>query len=292
MPTVGIPKMLYSALGDGARSNRYDVLFTLKDASGITGRTMGMLCKAASFPGRTHEIIDFVYKGRSIPIRGQSGYEQEWSCTFYLTEDHQLRDQFATWVESLDEVHNYVGGNYAAQQRSESHNGYTREIKIYQQNFNDTGATAEYTLHNAFPKTIDSIDVSGADSANLMEFRVTFAYSHFTIKSLDPGTSTLVDKAMAALENGLTAAADKIMGAVDKFLEEGLATAGSAIMGSISNATRGDADFEKLMDGAVSFCYNPGGWMDDIATSVGSNIGDMVAGSIDQFGSKVKDTFK
>lgn len=279
--TISIPRLLYQALGDGARSNRYDVLITLKDnASGLNERNVGMLCKAASFPGRTHDVIDFVYKGRSIPIRGQSGYEQEWSCTFYLTEDHALRDEFATWIESLDEVHNYVSASYAAPMRSSSHNGYTREIKIYQQNYTDTGATAEYTLHNAFPKAVEAIDLNGSEATNILEFRVTFAYSHYTIQTLDPSTSTLVDKAMTALESGLTAAADAIMDSINAAAEGVVQDVSEAISTSMENLA-GDEDFEALMDGATNFFYDPGGWMSDVAASVGTSIGNVIGDAID-----------
>ena len=277
MSTISIPKHLYQALGDGARSNRYDVLITLKDNSaGLSGRAIGMLCKSSSFPGRTHETIDFVYKGRSIPIRGQSAYEQEWSCTFYLTEDHSLRDEFATWIESLDEVHNYVGASYASKQRNESHNGYTRDMKIYQQNYGDDGATAEYTLYNCFPKTVEAIDVNGGDATGIMEFRVTFAYSHYTIATLDPSTSTFVDRAMDALANGLTTVADAAVGALESALAEGVNAASEAIGGALGSMTEGDEDFEKLINGATDFYYNPGGWMDDIASSVGASVSDTI----------------
>lgn len=282
MANISLPRQLYSALGDGARSNRYDVLITLKDnTAGINERTIGMLCKSASFPGRSHDIIDFVYKGRSIPIRGQSNYEQEWSCTFYLTEDHGLRDQFVTWIESLDEVHNYVDASYAAKPRQESHNSYIRDVKIYQQNFNDTQATAEYTLHNAFPKSVDAVDLNGSESSSLLEYRVTFAYSHYTVQTLDESTSTLVDHAMNALSAGLTAAADSIMSSVNEMLKEGA----SAIMEAGESVIKGDEDFEKLYNGATDFFYDPGGWMSDIAKSVGTSIGDAV-------GSVLKDPFK
>lgn len=287
MSTVSLPRHMYQALGDGARSNRYDVLITLKDNSaGLSGRTIGMLCKSASFPGRTHETIDFVYKGRSIPIRGQSAYEQEWACTFYLTEDHSLRDEFATWIESLDETHNYVGASYASKQRSESHNGYTRDIKIYQQNYADDGATAEYTLHNCFPKTVEAVDVNGSDTTNLLEFRVTFAYSHYTIQTLDASTSTFVDRAMDALSNGLTTVADAAMGSLESALKEGVSVVGEAVTDAISGSDADD-EFEKIFLGATDIYYNPGGWMDEIASSVGA----VLSGAIDSAVDAIKDVF-
>lgn len=290
MASLSTPARLYSALGDGARSNRYDVLFTLKDNTAqLDGRTIGMLCKSASFPGRTHETIDFVYKGRSIPIRGQSAYEQEWTCTFYLTENHQLRDEFVNWIESLDEVHNYVSASYASKQRQNSHEGYTREIKIYQQNYNDDGATAEYTLHNAFPKSVSSIDLNGADGTSLIEFQVTFAYSHFTTRALDARSATLVDLAMNALTDGLNAAADAIMGEVESMLTEGLAALGESIGGLFTGT---DEEFAKLFNGVADFCYNPGGWMSDIATSVGTSIGEAVGGAMRSAVSGIKDSLK
>lgn len=281
MSTISLPRYMYQVLGDGARSNRYDVLITLKDNSaGLSGRTIGMLCKAATFPGRTHETIDFAYKGRSIPIRGQSAYEQEWSCTFYLTEDHALRDEFATWIESLDEVHNYVGASYASKQRSESHNGYTKDIKIYQQNYADDGATAEYTLHNCFPKAVEAVDVNGSDTTNILEFRVTFAYSHYTIQTLDPSTSTFVDRAMDALANGLTTVADAAMGSLESALKEGVSAAGEAISGVLSGSDADD-EFEKIFLGTTDIYYNPGGWMDDIASSVGAAISSAIDSAVD-----------
>lgn len=281
MSTVSLPRYMYQALGDGARSNRYDVLITLKDNSaGLSGRTIGMLCKSASFPGRTHETIDFVYKGRIIPIRGQSAYEQEWACTFYLTEDHSLRDEFATWIESLDEVHNYVGASYASKQRAESHNGYTRDIKIYQQNYTDDGATAEYTLYNCFPKTVEAVDVNGSDTTNLLEFRVTFAYSHYTIQTLDSSTSTFVDRAMDALASGLTTVADAAMGSLESALKEGVSAVGEAITGAISGSDA-DGEFEKIFLGATDIYYNPGGWMNEIASSVGASISGAIDSAVD-----------
>ena len=193
--------------------------------------------------------------------------------------------------KALDEVHNYVGPSYADKQRSESHNGYTRDIKIYQQNFDDTESTAEYTLYNVFPKSVDAVDLNGSDTTNLLEYRVTFAYSHYTVRTLDEGTSTLVDKAMAALENGLTAAADAIMDSVNSALSEGLAAAGDAL-GDLISDTSGDETFEKLIDGATDFFYDPGGWMNDIATSVGSSISSAVSGVVDSAKNSIKESFK
>ena len=161
-----------------------------------------------------------------------------------------------------------------------STNGYTREIKIYQQNYTDTGATAEYTLHNAFPKAVEAVDLNGSEATNILEFRVTFAYSHYTIQTLDPSTSTLVDKAMTALENGLTAAADAIMDSINAAAEGVVQDVSEAISTSMENLA-GDEDFEALMDGATNFFYDPGGWMNDVAASVGTSIGDVIGDAID-----------
>lgn len=276
MTTLSIPRRLYQALGDGARNNRYDVMVTMKDPTqGVNGRTIGLLCKGASIPGRSHESMDFVYKGRSIPIRGQSAYEHEWSGRFYLSEDHALRNQFDIWIESLDEQHNYVSSSYAARQRQESANGYTRDIKIYQQSFDDSSATAEYTLHNVFPKSISSIELDGTSDSQVLEYQVTFSYSHYTIKTLDAGSSTLVDMAMDALSNGLQAMSDEIIEELASSLKEGI----SDIKEAVFDAASDNETFTNILNGSVDFFYNPGGWMNDIATSIGSNIGSAI-GSI------------
>jgi len=182
-----IQNILERTLGDGARPTKFDVIFEFTNIkTGFDKDSMLAMAKAASFPSKAHTSIDFKYKGRSIPLKGQVKYTQIWECTFYLTEDHKLKNAFEIWIEALDQKHNYYNvadtANVSNTQIIHSKNNYVREIKIHQKNFDDSSITAEYTLHNAFPTEVSAIQTSYESIGQVQEFTVIFAYSHFTMK--------------------------------------------------------------------------------------------------------------
>lgn len=263
--TTNIQNLIQDALGDGARSTKYDVMLMLKDPeNAMDGRQIGVLAKASNFPSRSHTQIDFKYKGRSIPIRGQSKYTQTWECTFYLTEDHKLKNIFEIWIESLDEVINYVGSDYAKTQRKNSSNSYVSEIHLFQQNFNDTQATAQYTLYNCFPIEVSQVQVSAEGPGNVLEFSVTFAYSHYTLACLDAKTGSLVDRAINMLADQVGEMIDSVANAVFGELAEitqeqleMLSKAGDLILEDV------ETKFENLWRGTLDD-YNPGGWFSEL----------------------------
>lgn len=282
---TNVQNLIQNALGDGARSSKFDVMVILKD-NGYDGRKIAVLAKSTNFPSRQHQTIDFKYKGRSVPIRGQSKYSQTWECSFYLTEDHLLKNLFEIWIESLDEKQNYVSSEYAKQQRERNATGYTSEIKIYQQNFNDTQATAEYTLHNVFPVEISPVQISAENPGSVLEFSVTFSYSHYTLSILDSTSGTLVDKFISTLKSGVSTviadALDGITGIVDK----GLETLDASLSDLIA---KGEQEFEDLLNGFAEF-YDPGGWFDAIMAGIGE-IGESITSGISNVASSITSSF-
>ena len=101
-----IQTMINNALGDGARSTKFECYIGL-DTFGAGSKTLSAMVKASGFPSKSHDVIDFKFKGRSIPLRGQVKYDQTWSCSFYMDESHTLKKAFSDAIEALDEVHNY-----------------------------------------------------------------------------------------------------------------------------------------------------------------------------------------
>jgi len=219
-----IQNILDGVLGDVARSTKFEVLFTFTDStSNIRADEIIMMGKTASFPGKTHTTIDLKYKGRSIPIKGQTKYTQTWDCTFYLTEDHGLKKAFENWIEALDQHHNYNDAvNEAVRRTQKNHNknAYTTQLKINQRNFSDERDTIEYTLLNAYPTEVSQVQTNYESRGELLEFTVTFSYSHFTSenKTGKHGNfiDTIVDKVDKitndAIQNALTRAGDGING--------------------------------------------------------------------------------
>ena len=193
-----IQNVLERTVGDGARSTKFEALFTFTDINNqLTKEEQLAMCKTASFPSKSHTTIDLKYKGRSIPIKGQTKYTQEWECTFYLTEDHKLKKAFENWIEALDQKHNYLDvteSTVLPGLQKQHLRGYATDISVIQRNFTDERNTAQYTLHNAFPITISEVATSYESRGEILEFSVTFAYSHFTSKVMTGKDGNFVDE--------------------------------------------------------------------------------------------------
>lgn len=168
-------------LGDAARATKFAI-------TGITdpfdtNSEHYLIIKTAQFPGKFHDVIDFKYKGRNIPIKGQIRYDNTWTCTFYLEESHKLRFMFMDWIEALEQKHNMSKGltDTVWNGRTKlAQNGYASTITLVQFNFDDeTQHTATYQLHNACPKSVSSVELDYSNVGTVLEYTVEFSFSHF-----------------------------------------------------------------------------------------------------------------
>jgi hypothetical protein len=194
-----IQNLLNSALGDGARATKFDCdIFFTNSSLFPSSDAMRTLVKTATFPGKSHDIVDFKFKGRSIPLKGQVKYNQTWTCTFYLTEDHKLKNAFGVWLEALDQQHNYtpdVSLTPGLSETQKAHsNSYTTNIMLLQRNFDNSQITAEYNLFNAFPTEISNIEYSAESVGQIQEFTVTFAYSFYDMKVVKGTEGNFIDQ--------------------------------------------------------------------------------------------------
>ena len=173
-----IQTMIHDTLGDGARSTKFDCLIGL-DSYKKGSKMISTFVKTASFPGKSHEVIDLKFKGRNIPVRGQTKYENTWSCTFYLDEMHSLKKAFEDEIEMLD-IHSF--GNISSRvkfNQSANSTNYTKILTIVQLDFDGTQKTAVYNLYNVFPKSVSQVDTDYSEVGKIQEFTVEFSYSHF-----------------------------------------------------------------------------------------------------------------
>ncbi len=213
-----IQNIMQKTLGDGARASKFDVLFEFTNPkTALPPQDAMALVKTTSFPGVSHTTIDFKYKGRNVPIRGQSKYTQTWECTFYLTQDHALKHAFDNWIVALDEVHGYAlqgqGGAYLNDTRKlHAQRGYTTTIKLYQRDFDDTSNTAEYTLYNVYPTEVTPIQYGYDSTGQVQEFTVTFAYSYFTTNILKGGAGNFIDTLVGKIKDASKSLVDGVVG--------------------------------------------------------------------------------
>lgn len=169
-----IQNLLERTLGDGARSTNFQVEFHMDSSYSILN-SKSILIKSTALPTRTHQIIDFKYRGKSIPLRGQTKYSQTWECTFYITEQHDVRKSLEKIMDSLDNMTYYKTNN------SKTLSSYDNTVSIFQTDHNDE-TSVKYTLHNVFPIEIGAITYDSSQVGVIAEMSVTFAYSYYEVK--------------------------------------------------------------------------------------------------------------
>lgn len=241
-----IQTMINSALGDGARSTKFDCVIGL-DTFSPGSKTLSALVKTASFPGKSHEVIDLKFKGRNIPVRGQTKYENTWSCTFYLDETHSLKKAFEDEIESLD-IHHFddvSAGIISAQRRNVTN--FSRTLTIVQLDFDGTQQTAVYNLYNVFPKSVSQVEVDYSEVGKVQEFTVEFSYSHFDTANVKSNNGSFIDSVK-----------ERFLGAIDNLIQQGK-----------------DAAVEALSDviGGARDLFNSGG-IGGVVSGIGSVISD------------------
>lgn len=172
-----IQKLLQNTLGDGARSSKFECYINFADSDLIEINT-NVLVKTAQFPGKSHSVIDLKFKGRTIPVKGQVKYDNTWTCSFYLTEDHGVKKAFEDWIESIDQQHN-MSNRLSTEIQNAQTDRYMTDMSISQLDFDGSEEKIEYRLYNVFPKSVSFVDVDYSAVGTMLEITVEFSYSHF-----------------------------------------------------------------------------------------------------------------
>lgn len=281
-----VQNMLQRTVGDGARATKFQILFQFTNPkSAPSADDMMVLAKTTSFPGKSHATIDFKFKGRSIPLRGQTKYTQTWECTFYLTEDHALKNAFENWIEALDERHNYMqalpAGVAETQRLHNTTKNYTTTIILYQRNFDDDQDTAVYEMHNVFPIEVSPIQYNYEQQGQIQEFTVTFAYSYFTMKTMKGRAGNFIDEMVDKFKSGVTSMiqgyANQVAKGINSFVQDAVGDAKNKLSDWASGLTKdiipsGGNTAKDLVSGGLPPQFMGPGVLDSIASSAGKSL--------------------
>lgn len=287
-----VQNMLEKSLGDGARSTKFDVLFQFTNGKQAPeSQDLMALVKTTQLPSVSHSTIDFKYKGRSIPLKGQTKFSQTWECTFYLTEDHKLKQAFENWMLALDQQHHYFAPTDAISETIGIHHtlsSYTTSIKIYQRNFDDDQNTAEYTLYNVFPTEISPISYDYSSTGQIQEFTVTFAYSYFTSGTIKGRSGNFIDELVGKFnqfsQNVVSGAMSAIGDAINGFVKDAVGdtlselNAWSSGLSTDVNVPASFSTAKDLVSGGLSSAYQSA---NNIMTTVSDQIGSTLNGISD-----------
>lgn len=163
-----------SALGAGARANKYRVNFAVPAAVPVTSNLQNVdaLCKASNFPSMTLGQIEVFNQGRKLILPGDTTYTNVWTLTFYNTEDHSLRKDMISWMKAADHFQN--------NEHSGNPTALMGELSVEQ--LDSAGnPTAKYTFHNVFVQEVGELAVGDDQVDTIQEFDITFSFTDWVV---------------------------------------------------------------------------------------------------------------
>ena len=180
--TISTNDLLDRVLGDAARPSKFrvEIFFPSNISQTYGAEKLDILLKSTAIPGRKTDAVTFMYMGKPIPIKGQTKYDQNIDFSFYLEENHGAKFAFETWIDALDAF------GYSENMESiETANGnYRGEVKIFQYDFNTTTDMVCYTLYNAFPDSLSTVELNSESTGAISDVSVSFSFSHYEVKVL------------------------------------------------------------------------------------------------------------
>jgi len=161
---------LKNAIGAGAKASKYRLNFSIPAAVPVSSNLQNAdaLCSATSFPGVTIGQIEVWGQGRKLVLPGDTTFENNWTVTFYLTEDHGLRKDLYSWMVSAD--------NFQKNSHSGNPGDLMGELSVEQ--LDSAGnPTAKYTFHNVFVSELAEVAVSDETIDEISTFDCTFSFT-------------------------------------------------------------------------------------------------------------------
>jgi hypothetical protein len=165
-------KSVIGARGGLARNNLFEVFLfppqSLLDFQLLVD--VPLLCESVSIPGR--QITSFEYPLHSFrqDVKVPNGYlNADIDLTFLLTNDFQIKKLIESWSDLVVDKQSY-SVNYLRD--------YCGNINI--RSLDQRGSnTYETTLFNAWPITINPIELENQNTNDYTRFQVTFTFEDF-----------------------------------------------------------------------------------------------------------------
>lgn len=180
------------------------------------------LCKAVTLPSATVETTELSYFSRAVKIPSRRTYAPI-TLTFYLSENYKLRKGFDTWTNVLNAYEgNQQSANlygkiqlthYSSVDQATADSTALTDRNFKNENTSDAVELAVYTLHDAFPTTINGLQFNYDSDAEIQTFDVEFQYQYFTTKitgrSQHPGAISDFKQYLARLADNLKLETEK-----------------------------------------------------------------------------------
>ena len=181
------------ALGGPVKKNRFSVEVTPPRSmvSSVNADTINFLAKAVSFPAKTLAGTEFRYAGKySIKVPYETTYENV-AITLLNTGNYAPRKFWDNWF-------NHIQNNNSKNMQYYDKFVGTVTISHYlddEENIDPTKAAYQVTLHNAWPITMNAIEMTW-ENAELMDFQVDLNYSWWSATGENITTSNYTESAV------------------------------------------------------------------------------------------------
>lgn len=171
-----------------AHPNRFSITFpALQEVlTQDQARDFEFFCESTSMPGR--QILTTDYGPTRQAIKRPNGYSNEdINFVFNLTNDYFIRDVFTRWTNEIIDRDTYEVGY---------RDDYSMDIEIHQLDEQDNKVYTSI-LRDAFPVTVQNIDLNNTTESSVQKLNVTMSYRDFEedlgisvdlgSKAFDPG---------------------------------------------------------------------------------------------------------
>jgi len=162
---ANVNQFIGSLQGGGARPNQFRVTFP------ALGSDFEFLCRSAQIPALTIGEVLIPFRGRQVYVPGDRTYDP-WTITVMNDRSYAVRSTLEAWMNDLQDIGSTTVSNAIGA-------AVYRQVIVEQLDRSDR-VIRTYTLYDAWPTTLDAIDLAFDTNDQLEEFGCTFRFNYMT----------------------------------------------------------------------------------------------------------------
>jgi len=144
-------------------------------------RDISILCESVNLPGRQISTVDYQADRQTIKIP-YGIINEDVTMSFILTNDYYMKQLFDKWMSGIFDVENYRVGYKK---------DFVTDVVIQQLNKNNVPIYS-VRLEDAFPVTMQSIQLDSNSENTIQKLNVTLSYENYVPEDIvDTAKSTL-----------------------------------------------------------------------------------------------------
>ena len=169
MSTVDQMLAQFRSSGGAARGNRYRITFVNDDSN-----KLNIFCDSVSWPGRQIITSDYMTSMKSFK-RPYAFANEDVNVSFILSNDWYTWNYLKGWQSSVINNIDTVTGAYTINLKRQ----YTKQVLIEHLNEQDQ-VNRFVTLFDAYPTTLNSMELSNANENTIMRCTAVFSYDNWS----------------------------------------------------------------------------------------------------------------